>query len=158
MHKFIIKLSELNDELLNDDKIECFIISADMITPEFKSSKIILVMGENALEVCKQNNLDGMVIDMSKEDNIKPKLKAIKNELDDKVLGVITRNRRHESMVISEEEPDFIIFRAWKDGIEKTQELIEWYDEMFLIQSAVMIEDDGIEYKDFKSDIVIISR
>jgi len=158
MHKFIIKLSELNNELLNDDKIECFIIPTELITADFKSSKIILVMGENAIEVCKQNNLDGVVVDMSKEDHIKPKLKAIKNELGGKVLGVITRNRRHEAMIVSEEEPDFVIFRAWKDGIEKVMELVEWYNEMFLIQSAVMVEDDGIDYKDFKTDIVILSK
>lgn len=158
MHKFIVKLSEIDPDLLQDEEIECFIVPAEQVGNELKSSKIILAQGENAIEVCHQHNLDGVVVDLSKSDKPKVEMKRLRAQLGNKILGVITRNRRHEAMIISEEEPDFVIFRAWKDGLEKTKELVAWYNEFFLIQCAVMIEDDGINEADFEADIIILNK
>ena len=42
----------------------------------------------------------------------------------------------------SECEPDFVAFKVWADGFNKSKELLEWYADLFLIQSAVMPMDD----------------
>ena len=73
------------------------------------------------------------------------------------VIGAITRNRRHEAMVISEFEPDFLIFQGWNDGIDQVRELVAWYNELFLIQSAVLCREENVGFQSFDCDIVILS-
>ena len=76
-------------------------------------------------------------------------------DLKHKIIGVITRSRRHEAMLISECEPDFIIFKAFNGGKEKIQELTSWYNEMFLIQSALLPMEE-LDYTAFKTDFIIL--
>ena len=59
-------------------------------------------------------------------------------------------------MLVSECEPDFVAFKVWRDGIEQTRELLEWYNEFFLIQSAAQIEDDEVNIAKLTADFVII--
>lgn len=148
MQKIIIKIE---DEKLPVPEAECYIISADIKRCE---DKIYLT---ESVELCNKLNLDGVIIDLSKSENIKKDYAEIKSQLKDKIIGIISRNRRHEAMLISEQEPDFIAFRAWQDGFDKVQELVSWYNEFFLIQSAVIIEDD-VDYKIFQSDMVILKQ
>ena len=59
-------------------------------------------------------------------------------------------------MLVSECEPDFIIFRFWKDGFDANAELLKWYGEFFLIQSAVLPKDE-IDVSNLPADFVILS-
>ncbi|MDR1025930.1 MAG: hypothetical protein LBL47_00890 [Lactobacillus sp.] len=160
MNKFIIKITTEDDTLLKDSSIECVILpdsfSKDFYKKASLSEKIILVKGENAIEVCKENNLDGITCDLSKSEQIKKDVADIRSRLGDKILGLITRSRRHEAMLVSEQEPDFVIFKVWKDGIENIEELLGWYNDFFLIQSAALIEDDDININNLRVDIVIL--
>ena len=35
-------------------------------------------------------------------------------------------------MIVSEAEPDFVVFKVWKDGFESVRELTDWYNDFFL--------------------------
>ena len=166
MQKFIVRLTEENQNLIESSQIECFVLDSELPAALNKKlakqlqtkNKIVLSMGANAVELCQDLSLDGVVIDMSQT----PHPKALMDELHQKlgkdaVIGAITRNRRHEAMIISEAEPDFLIFQAWKDGQSQVAELVKWYNELFLIQSAVLLRDEGVSFTDFECDIVIIS-
>ena len=74
-----------------------------------------------------------------------------------KYIGLITRNRKHESMLVSEVEPDFVVFRVWKDGFDKVKELTDWYQDFFLIQSAAWVMEDGVPVEDLCTDFIIES-
>lgn len=166
MQKFIIKITEENAELIQDTTIECYVLTSTL-SPEFITSfasqassqkKIVLVEGENAANICKSNNLDGIILDVSSSEDIKTDCMRVQRIIGDgKRVGLITRNRRHEAMLASECEPDFVIFQAWNDGCEKVKELVAWYNELFLILSAVVCRDENVAFEDFNADIVILS-
>ena len=59
-------------------------------------------------------------------------------------------------MLASECEPDFVAFRAWHDGKQKIRDLTDWYNEFFLIQSALVPQDDNLDFSGFKTDFVIL--
>lgn len=160
MQKFILYISNENLDLINNHLAECFILSKDL-SPDFKQKfaqkakdlhKIIL--GQST-EECLTYALDGVLIDLSKSEDIAQDYAASVKDLKGKIVGVISRNRRHEAMLISECEPDFIVFRIWKDGQENLQALTSWYAELFLIRSAVM-PMESLNYQNFASDFVIL--
>ena len=102
--------------------------------------------------------LDGFVLDVSASEKIKADFdRAVKTAGKDKVSGLIVRGRRHEAMLAGECEPDFIIFQAWRDGLEKIRELVQWYSELFLIQSAVFCREEGVDFRSLAADIVILN-
>jgi hypothetical protein len=59
-------------------------------------------------------------------------------------------------MLVSECEPDFLIFRFWRDGWEANRELLKWYNELFLIQCAAQVEED-CDFKSLPCDFVILN-
>lgn len=160
MQKFIINISQQNFDLLEDKNLECFILSsnlADSFKAEFAKKakeKQKLVLSFDVQSVTNFD-LDGIIIDLSKSENIASDYKTITQGLKKKFIGTICRNRRHEAMLVGECEPDFVIFRAWNDGKEKVQELTSWFNEMFLLQSALLPVED-VEFKDFETDFVIL--
>ena len=163
MQKFIITITEENDELIQDSAIECYLLTSslskkfmsDFAKKAAQAQKLVLV--QNAPALSKELGLDGFVLDVSHSEKIKAEFeKAKKAAGSDKVSGLIVRNRRHEAMIASECEPDFIIFQAWKEGLEHTQELVSWYSELFLIQSAILCEED-VDFEKINADIVILN-
>lgn len=160
MQKFIINISQQNFDLLEDKNLECFILSsnlADSFKAEFAKKakeKQKLVLSFDVQSVTNFD-LDGIIIDLSKSENIASDYKTITQGLKKKFIGTICRNRRHEAMLVGECEPDFVIFRAWNDGKEKVQELTSWFNEMFLLQSALLPVED-VDFKDFETDFVIL--
>lgn len=159
MQKFIVYITTEDMSYLENKNFECFILSSKLSSDFKKSFKLKarekIVLGEN-INDCLDFNLDGVILDFSSSKNISSDWKAIKSSLQNKITGIITRNRRHEAMLVSECEPDFIIFKAWKDGSENTKILTSWYQEMFLIQSALFVQE-SLDYQDFETDFVIIS-
>lgn len=163
MQNFIVRITQENDALLNDEKIGCFIL-ADKLEPQFAKDfvkkakscgKLVLTEGENALDNYQLYQADGLIVDTSKEDAPQKLLKQVQAQAKHAVIGVICRNRRHEAMLVSECEPDFVIFKVWQDGLETNRELLKWYSELFLIQCAVQIEED-VGYQSLSADFVIL--
>lgn len=159
----IIRVDEEKNEILNDLSADCYVLS-DCLEPDFCSKfinmaqaqdKIVLFYGEDAVKVCKKYDADGVIVDLGADD-LKDKMSALRKELGKgKFIGLFTRNRRHESMLVSEVEPDFIVFKVWKDGFLQVQELVNWYNEFFLIQSAVWVMDEDVDLSSLKADFVI---
>lgn len=163
MQKFILNLTNEDAALIDEAGLECFIADSSLgegaiaaLTETVRRrGKILLTSGENACELCQKLNLDGVMIDVSTGEHCAKTVNYARRQIGDKVLGVISRNRRHEAMLVSECEPDFVAFKAWRQGIEKTMDLVSWYNEMFLIQSAVVLAEPADDIKAFDCDIVI---
>ena len=163
MKKLIIRITQENKDLLKDEKIGCFIVPenlsenfmSDFVTAAKEANKLVLIEGENAPETYQKYNADGFIVSTVKEEKPQKILKQLKARNPQAVMGVITRNRRHEAMLVSECEPDFVIFRFWKDGFNENAELLKWYNDLFLIQNAALIEED-CDYKSLPADFIIL--
>ena len=160
----IIYVKELNQKAFPELSEDCYILNSaideglcqQFIKQASAKDKIVLFCGENAVKVCKNLNADGVVVDLGVDD-LKEKMSALRKELGkNKYVGLFTRNRKHESMLVSETEPDFIVFKVWKDGFDNVKELTDWYQDFFLIQSAAWIMEDGIPIDKLKTDFVIL--
>lgn len=166
MPKFILKISAARDaDCANDENIGCLILETSLpeeyirrqIATAAAKDKIVLLSGEGAVDEAVRLNADGIVADLSRSTNIKKDITALKARLGRRFLGVVCRCRRHEAMLVSENEPDFIIFRIWHEGAEKTGDLAAWYEHFFLLQMAVEPMDDEVAFVDFPADMVILS-
>lgn len=166
MPKFILKITdESPSSYINEKNVECFVFSAALsenylqaqVEQAKAAGKIILFEGEGAAPLAVKLAADGIVADLSASTSIKKDMAALRRELGGLFLGVVCRCRRHEAMVVSENEPDFIIFRIWGDGADKTRELIEWYTEFFLLQMAVEPMDKSADFCSYPADMVILS-
>lgn len=166
MPKFILKITAESAENCIDEKnVECFILSASlpedclgrMIRKIEATGKIALIEGENAAVLAAKFGADGIVADLSASTAIKKEMAALRRQLGRRFLGVICRSRRHEAMVVSENEPDFVVFRIWSEGAEKTKALADWYAEFFLLQTAVEPMDGSVNFSAWPADMVILS-
>lgn len=164
MQKLIIRITQENTKLIADSNLQCFILPdslpqsfiTDFCAKAKTAEKLVLLSGEKAADLYLQKLGDGLIIDTSKDENPAKHIKEIKAKCKKSLLGVICRNRRHEAMLVSECEPDFIIFRFWKDGFAANSELLKWYSEFFLIQSAVQPEDE-VDTSNLSADFLILS-
>ena len=163
MQNFIVRITQENVNLLSRPEISCFIL-AETCTPEFakrfiaeaeKLDKPVLIEGENALAFYKDLGADGIILDTSKAQNPAVLIKETQKQAPHAVLGVICRNRRHEAMLVSECEPDFVIFKFWQDGFLHNKELLDWYADLFLIQNAAQIEED-CDFSTLNADFIIL--
>ena len=142
---------------------ECYILDTSLdkdflttfINLSTQEDKIILFYGDNAVELAQYYKANGIIIDQTLTTPPLKDLTPIRKSLGkNSVIGLITRNRRHETMLTAELEPDFIIFKAWNDGLDKTTELLNWYNDFFLIQSAVFPLED-INTNNISADFII---
>ncbi|MEE6207362.1 MAG: hypothetical protein VZR95_04840 [Alphaproteobacteria bacterium] len=162
MQNLIIRITQENTKIIDDDKIGCFILpdtTSDAFAVKFveaaaQKGKLVLTCGNNALSAYQKWHTDGLIIDTSKEEKPQKSVKQVQAQAKKAIIGVVTRNRRHEAMLVSECEPDFVIFRLWKDGLAENRELIEWYSELFLIQCAAQPEEP-CDYTDLPVDFII---
>lgn len=162
MQKFIIRVE--NEEALSAQlDEECYALNAALAEEacrEFAAKaaaagKIVLFYGEEAIKAAKRFGADGVILDLG-TDGLKEKMQAVRKELGKGgVVGLFTRNRRHESMIVSEVEPDFVVFKVWKDGFDGVKELTDWYSDFFLIQSAAWIMESGVPAEELRTDFVI---
>ena len=163
MQNFIIRITQENTKLLKNPDIGCFILptscsaefATNFVEEAQKAGKLVLCEGENVVDFYKKFNTDGLILNTVKENNPKKLIKQVQSLAPKAILGIVTRNRRHEAMLVSECEPDFVIFKFWKDGFENNAELLNWYAELFLIQNAAQIEED-IDYSSLNADFIII--
>lgn len=167
MQKIIFKIEQENFEFLEDERLECFLLAdglSESFVKAFKEKaeakeKIVLAEGKDNFLKYKEVGLDGLLVDFSKSENIDVDIKKIRQEVGSRTfLGVVSRNRRHEAMIASENEPDFVVFKVWKDGFEQTKEIIDWYAEFFLIQQAAYVQDEEVPFEQISSDILILNE
>lgn len=163
MQKNIIRVDEENNEILENMSEECYVLNADLgadfcrkfTAKAAECERIVLFYGENAVDKAKIYGADGVVLDLGAEE-VKDKLVAVRKTLGKGcIVGLFTRNRRHESMLVSEAEPDFVIFKVWKDGFDGVKELTDWYADFFLIQSAAWVMEEGVDVAELRTDFVI---
>lgn len=166
MPNFILNITSQNDDLmLSNPDIQCYILSSDiehtslqkLVHQISNAEKISLLYGEKSVDIAPLLSADGVLIDLSKSENIKKDIKNIRHQLPQGILGTICRNRRHEAMIISENEPDFIVFKIGGDGTDKTLELAKWYNDFFLLQMAVFPQDAEADFTQYPCDIVILT-
>ena len=79
----------------------------------------------------------------------------MRENLKHKTLGVIIPTRRHEAMLSGETEPDFIAFSSCES--EKDAEVINWYNDLFLIPCAALVSSVKNLSTSFDVDFVIIN-
>ncbi len=163
MQKNIVRIDEKDDKILENMSEECYVLNVALeevfcqkvLEKAAKEERIVLFYGDDAVKVAKRFGADGVVLDLGAE-KVKEKLLAVRKELGKGgIVGLFTRNRRHESMLVSEAEPDFVIFKVWKDGFFQVKELTDWYADFFLIQSAAWVMEDGVPFEELRTDCVI---
>lgn len=164
MQKIIVRVDTENQALLEEKlTAQCYVL-ATALDGEYcrkfaartaYAEKLLLFYGEDAVFRAREYGADGVVLDLGVE-GLKEKMAAVRRALGkNSVVGLFTRNRRHESMIVSEAEPDFVVFRVWKDGFDKVKELTDWYNDFFLIQSAAWVMEEGVPAEELRTDFVI---
>jgi hypothetical protein len=163
MQNSIIKITQKNFSFIKRTEIGCFILpdtadtafADEFIKQAHAENKLVLTEGNNALDFYLTHHTDGLIIDTSKDDKPQKSVKEIQKKAPKAILGVICRNRRHEAMLVSECEPNFVIFKVWAEGFDANKELLAWYNELFLIQNAAQIEEP-CDYASLPTDFVIL--
>lgn len=159
----IIKIDTEDKSFLSSLKNQCYILNSNLddnyctsfINNANKENKIVLFYGNDAIKKAKLFKASGVVVDLG-QDKLKSQIENLKKELGkDSIIGLISRNRRHEAMITSELEPDFIIFKVWTEGIDKTIELLDWYNDFFIIQSCAWLEDKDIDISHINADFIV---
>ena len=163
MQKFIVRVESEEKRFSDKMEGECYALNAaldeeycrEFVEKAAAESRIVLFYGEGAVKTAAHLGADGVILDLGVE-GLKEKMAAVRKELGKSgVVGLFTRNRRHESMIVSEAEPDFVVFKVWKAGFESVRELTDWYNDFFLIQSAAWIMEDGVPSEELRTDFVI---
>lgn len=163
MQKFIVRVESEEKRFSDKMEGECYALNAaldeeycrEFVEKAAAESRIVLFYEEGAVKTAVHLGADGVILDLGVE-GLKEKMAAVRKELGKSgVVGLFTRNRRHESMIVSEAEPDFVVFKVWKDGFESVRELTDWYNDFFLIQSAAWIMEDGVPSEELRTDFVI---
>lgn len=166
MQKFIVRVESEEKRFSDKMEGECYALNAaldeeycrEFVEKAAAESRIVLFYGEGAVKTAVHLGADGVILDLGVE-GLKEKMAAVRKELGKSgVVGLFTRNRRHESMIVSEADPDFVVFKVWKDGFESVRELTDWYNDFFLIQSAAWIMEDGVPTEELRTDFVITAE
>ena len=138
MPKFIIKIEEKDTNLLNNEDICCYIADENSNKKVLALAKASdkLVLGAD-IDFCKDENLDGVMIRHEVDDKFAKFIKPIQKQFKNKFMGIYCNPSRHEAMIASEAEPDFVAFDVREENQQQAYEVMSWYAELFLIQSAV---------------------
>ena len=159
MPKIILNIQNNKDIVAKNESIACYIVADKLSATKIKevaaTGKMVLVMGEKALEICRQYNLDGVIKQIDVTKPLKIQIKPLRENLKHKTLGVIIPPRRHEAMLAGETEPDFIAFSSCE--AKQDAEVINWYNDLFLIPCAVFISSLKNISGTFDIDFVIIN-
>lgn len=143
MPKFIIKIEEKEVGLLNNEDICCYIADkkSDKKVLEAAKASDKLVLGED-INFSQEQELDGSLIRHVVDEKFPKFIKPMQKQFKGKFWGIYCNPSRHEAMIASEAEPDFVIFDVKKENASKAKEVMSWYAELFLIQSAVTYFDN----------------
>ena len=162
MPDIILKINDIDDVIYEADGICCYVGETSLPDAVFEklkaTGKMVLASGGQAVEKALALKLDGIVI---KTDSAKPLKAQIRPQRDrmgaKKALGVIVAPSRHEAMLAAETEPEFVAFACAPENLEKVRETVDWYNEFFLIQSALAPEGKIAADKLPAADFVILN-
>ena len=158
MPKFIIKIDKNMTSFFNNDDICCYCIDKDspenLMKQAQQSDKLVLT---EDIDFCRQKKLDGIIINHIVDEKFAKYIKPLQKEFCGKYMGIYCQPNRHEAMLSSEAEPDFVIFNLNKQNQEEAFAVLQWYAELFLIQFAVPYFEN-IDEKILKmADFVILN-
>lgn len=162
MPKIILKINHISDTVFDDENICCYLIDT-AVGQEFISKfdphgRLFLLCGDQAAACCMSPQIDGMVAELDLTQPIKIQVNKIRAAIGTKkVLGTVICPRRHEAMLVSETEPDFVAFKFTPEESTKAHEVISWYNELFLIQSALDMETVLSDAASYDTDFIIIN-
>lgn len=159
MPQIILKINSADDNIVNNADICCYIVASDLplsvVNKIVAAGKMVLAFGDDALDKCRQCNLDGVFASVDVTRPIKAQLKPLREALKGKTLGVLLPPRRHEAMLASEVEPEMVAFDM-SDNLPH-DDFISWYEELFLLPFALSYDAAPADIKSVKSDFVIIN-
>ena len=160
MPQIILDTRAESGSIPQSDKISCYIVSSDInaeILRQLKQSqKMILSFGADSLEFCRRENIDGIFVELDEKKPVKSQLKPLREALKHKTLGVLIPIRRHEAMLVGEVEPEFIAFKQG-DDVEHDKSILSWYNELFLIPSALYYNGSKEDLGEYVVDFVILT-
>ncbi|MBE6445002.1 MAG: hypothetical protein E7019_02955 [Alphaproteobacteria bacterium] len=161
MPQIILKINHDTDKIHENNNICCYILESELsdstINKVISIGKPVLFDGKNAIN--KINVLgDGIIINIDSRKPLKAQVRPIREKIGTKkIIGTVIDPSRHEAMLASETEPEFVAFRVSEHNFDKAKELIEWYNELFLIQCAVQPETFFSGLKELDVDFLIIN-
>lgn len=159
MPQIILSLNTPEDKIYSSDQISCYLLADTLPDAAFQqavaSGKMVLSIGEKALDLCRQFDLDGVVKEVDPQLPVKIQLKPLREALKKKTLGAIIPARRHEAMLAAEVEPEFIAFRS--ADLAGVAELTAWYNDLFLMPLAFVASDNPTKAMALDVDFVIIN-
>ena len=163
MPKFIVNITDITQNPMDYQGVGCFVVDSSFPAASLQhfaaqaADSLILIKGAQSVEQCLQLGLDGVLLDLSTDDSALKSLQSAQKSLGkNKICGVISRSRRHEAMLLSECEPDFLCFKVWSAGEKGLKELTAWYNELFLIQSAIFVCDEKADFNNYAVDNIIL--
>lgn len=156
MPNIILKINAASDKIYRSDNICCYFVAAPlpaaMQNELAASGKMILAAPGVEMPA------DGLVAEVDSSKPVKVQLRPLREKLGTKkVLGAVINPTRHEAMLASEVEPEFVAFRLTAENLSKAADVIKWYNELFLIQSAADLSAGLQDIKGLDVDFVIIN-
>ena len=157
MPKFILKINSGDTALIDNDYICCYLAdknsAPEVVNAARNSDKLVLAVGEDAVADCLENQLDGALLLHPVDDKYAKFIKPLQKQLGKKFLGLGCGASRHEAMLVSEAEPDFVAFQTSPENQKEAAEVLQWYGELFLLQSALFyapgMDDELLSLTDF---------
>lgn len=157
MPKFILKINADDAVLINNEDICCYLAdeksNPEIVNAAQASDKLLLAVGENAAADCTERNLDGALIIHEVDDKFAKFIKPLQKQLSKKFFAVSCAPTRHQAMIASEIEPDFVAFKIALDKQAEAKEVLRWYAELFLVQSALFydpqLDEEVLNLTDF---------
>ena len=161
MPQIILKINNNSDKIYENDDICCYILESELsdstVNNVINTGKPVLFAGKHATDKLKTFG-DGIIIDVDSQKPLKPQVRPIREKISTKkIIGTIIEPTRHEAMLASETEPEFVIFRVSEHNFDKAKNLIEWYNELFLIQCAAQSNSFFPRLKELDVDFLVIN-
>lgn len=157
MPDIILKINTPEDKIYTSNHICCYWFaskpSANQRQQTAAAGKLILASPD--IDIADN---DGVVVAVDSTKPLKAQIRPWREKIGGKkALGVIINPTRHEAMLASETEPEFVAFRFNQDNAAAASEVIKWYNELFLIQSAVDLSGGLVDIHGLDVDFVIIN-
>lgn len=157
MPKFILKINSGDMALIDNDNICCYLAdknsASEVVNAAKNSDKLVLAVGDDAVADCLENQLDGALLLHPVDDKYAKFIKPLQKQLGKKFLGVGCEASRHAAMLVSEAEPDFVAFQISPENQKEAADVLRWYGELFLLQSALFyvpgMDDELLSLTDF---------
>ena len=162
MPNIILKINNITDTIHKSDNIVSYLIDASLGENFIKNftndGKMVLLCGKDAASTCKELNVDGIVSELDINLPIKAQVTMIREIIGgQKVFGAIIPARKHEAMLVSETDPDFVCFKFTGEINPRANDIIQWYNDLFLIQLAIDMTEVKHDLCGEDTDFIIIN-